>query len=151
MLTHHWHVNRLRISGGVFHFTVRSNDAFALLFSSLLPPRLANHRSTSTSAASSLVSESDARSPQAEVDEDPIAAGATGDVLRGKWRGKEIAIKVLQVRERTLSKAETDGVIKSFSREVSRPSVQTRGRIQAPCLLAAGAVIKFTSTRFADL
>ncbi len=64
-----------------------------------------------------------ARSRQAEVDEDPIAAGATGDVLRGTWRGKELAIKVLQVREKTLSKAETDEVIKSFSREVNQPNV----------------------------
>lgn len=58
-------------------------------------------------------------SPQAVEDEDPIACGATGDVLRGKWRGKDMAIKVLQVRRGTLSKAETDGLIKSFSREVS--------------------------------
>lgn len=58
------------------------------------------------------------RSPQAIVDEDPIACGATGDVLRGTWRGKEMAIKVLQVRHGTLTKDETDGLIKSFSREV---------------------------------
>ena len=49
----------------------------------------------------------------------------TGDVLRGKWRGKDLAIKVLQVRRGTLSKAETDGLIKSFSREVS---LDTRAR-----------------------
>lgn len=55
---------------------------------------------------------------EAIVEEDPIACGATGDVVKGVWRGKQMAIKILQVQRGTLSKAETDKLIESFRREI---------------------------------
>ena len=56
---------------------------------------------------------------EAIVDEDPIACGATGDVMKGVWRKKVMAIKILQVQRGTLSKAETDTLMTSFRREVT--------------------------------
>ena len=56
---------------------------------------------------------------EAEVEEDPIACGATGDVVRGVWRGKQMAIKVLQIQHRSLSREETAHLIESFRREVT--------------------------------
>lgn len=51
-------------------------------------------------------------------EEDPIGCGAAGDVVAGTWRGRQIAIKLLQAVDKSLNLKEAQDLLLQFQREV---------------------------------